>query len=84
MQVLSQLSYNPTDSVGPLVSADIGRHPARLVTGLLDGRVPRSSFAGFHRPGSLENEVFARTGSRVNASHRDYHRARMPSMWTEA
>ena len=61
MQVLSQLSYNPTDSVGPLVGADIGRHPARLVTGLLDGRVPRSSFAGFHRPGSLVNEVVART-----------------------
>ena len=27
MQVLSQLSYNPT--VGPLIGEDIGRHPGR-------------------------------------------------------
>lgn len=35
MQVLSQLSYNPT--VGPLVWRGIGRHPAGLVARLLDG-----------------------------------------------
>ena len=37
MQVLSQLSYNPTDSVGPLVGAAIGRHPAGLAARQLDG-----------------------------------------------
>ena len=57
MQVLSQLSYNPTDSVGPLVGAAIGRHPARLVTRLLDGRVPRSSNAGLHRSRLAVNEA---------------------------
>jgi hypothetical protein len=37
MQVLSQLSYNPTVFVGPLVGADIGRHPAGLIARRLGG-----------------------------------------------
>ena len=37
MQVLSQLSYSPTVRIGPLVGADIGRHPAGLVARLLGG-----------------------------------------------
>ena len=48
MQVLSQLSYNPTDSsvhsFGPISEAGPAQSPE-----LLDGRVPHSSFAGFHR-----------------------------------
>jgi hypothetical protein len=57
MQVLSQLSYNPTDSVGPLVGAvsvatRLGSSPG-CSTG--EFRAPR--FTGFHRPGSLVNEV---------------------------
>jgi hypothetical protein len=48
MQVLSQLSYNPTDFVGPLVGPISEAGPAQSPE-LLDGRVPRSSFAGFHR-----------------------------------
>ena len=51
MQVLSQLSYNPT--VGPLIGADIGRHPGP-VSRLLGGRVPRTPAAGLHHPGSLD------------------------------
>jgi hypothetical protein len=30
MQVLSQLSYNPTDLVGPLVWPDIGGRPGSV------------------------------------------------------
>ena len=57
MQVLSQLSYNPTDSVGPLVSAvsvatRLGSSPG-CSTG--EFRAPR--FTGFHCPGSLVNEA---------------------------
>jgi hypothetical protein len=49
MQVLSQLSYNPT--VGPLIGVISDAAPAFR---LLDGRVPRPSVAGSHHPGSLE------------------------------
>lgn len=48
MQVLSQLSYNPT--VGPLSGVISDAAPALR---LLGGRVPRSSVAGLHHPGSL-------------------------------
>ena len=48
MQVLSQLSYNPT--IGPLIGVISDAAPALR---LLVGRVPRPSVAGFHHPGSL-------------------------------
>ena len=50
MQVLSQLSYNPT--IGPLIGAAIGRHPGRCCR-LLGGRVRCPAIAGLHHPGSL-------------------------------
>ncbi len=57
MQVLSQLSYNPTDSVGPLVGAvSVATRPGSS-PGCSTGefRAPRS--AGSHHPGSLVNEA---------------------------
>ena len=63
MQVLSQLSYNPT--IGPLVGAAIGRHPGRCCR-LLGGRVRVPAIAGLHHPGSLRIEADAYC-SRVNA-----------------
>lgn len=53
MQVLSQLSYNPT--IGPLIGADIEapRRPGSSPW-LLGRRVPRLPIAGSHRPGSLQ------------------------------
>jgi hypothetical protein len=53
MQVLSQLSYNPT--IGPLIGAAIGRHPGRCYR-LLGGRVRVPVIAGLHHPGSLQIE----------------------------
>jgi hypothetical protein len=50
MQVLSQLSYNPT--VGPLVGALSGAIRP-VFTGCSSGEFRASSAAGFHRPGSL-------------------------------
>jgi hypothetical protein len=50
MQVLSQLSYNPT--IGPLIGTVSGA--TRPVSRLLDGRVRRSPIAGLHHPGSLQ------------------------------
>jgi hypothetical protein len=63
MQVLSQLSYNPT--IGPLIGAAIGRHPGRCKR-LLGGRVRVPVIAGLHHPGSLRIEADAYC-SRVNA-----------------
>ena len=63
MQVLSQLSYNPT--IGPLIGAAIGRHPGRCCR-LLGGRVRVPATAGLHHPGSLRIEADAYC-SRVNA-----------------
>ena len=56
MQVLSQLSYNPT--IGPLIGAAIGRHPGRCKR-LLSGRVRVPMIAGLHHPGSLRIEADA-------------------------
>ena len=63
MQVLSQLSYNPT--IGPLIGAAIGRHPGRY-SRLLGGRVRVPAIAGLHHPGSLRIAADAYC-SRVNA-----------------
>ena len=63
MQVLSQLSYNPT--IGPLVGVVSDAGPA-VSRRLLGGRVRRSRFAGLHHPGSLQVEGSAYC-SRVNA-----------------
>ena len=68
MQVLSQLSYNPT--IGPLIGAAIGRHPGRFWR-LLGGRVRGPAIAGLHHPGSLRIEADAYC-SRVNAFGREY------------
>ena len=68
MQVLSQLSYNPT--IGPLIGAAIGRHPGRCCR-LLGGRVRCPAIAGLHHPGSLQIEADAYC-SRVNAFGREY------------
>ena len=68
MQVLSQLSYNPT--IGPLIGAAIGRHPGR-VTGCSAGEFGTLSTAGLHHPGSLWIEADAYC-SRVIAFGREY------------
>ena len=68
MQVLSQLSYNPT--IGPLIGADIGRHPGR-VSGCSAGEFGASAIAGLHHPGSLRIEAGAYC-SRVNAFGAEY------------
>ena len=63
MQVLSQLSYNPT--VGPLVGAlSVASRPA--LTGCSAGEFRAAVAAGFHRPGSLSGEECAYC-SRVTA-----------------
>ena len=54
MQVLSQLSYNPT-SIGPLAGVLSDACPAAFVR-LLGGRVRRLHVAGLHHPGSLQIE----------------------------
>ena len=68
MQVLSQLSYNPT--IGPLIGAIPDARPVRF--GLTARRASSaSSIAGSHQPGSLVIETFAYC-SRVNAFGRVY------------
>jgi hypothetical protein len=66
--VLSQLSYNPT--IGPLIGADIGRHPGR-VTGCSAGEIEAPPIAGLHHPGSLRIVADA-CCSRVIAFGREY------------
>jgi hypothetical protein len=68
MQVLSQLSYNPT--VGPLIGADIVA-PCRPGSspGCSAGEFRVLVVAGFHRPGSLSTMGSAYC-SRVIASGR--------------
>ncbi len=57
MQVLSQLSYNPTDSVGPLVGAlSVATRPGSSPD-CSTGEFRASRATGFHHPGSLVNEV---------------------------
>ena len=69
MQVLSQLSYNPT--IGPLIGVDIGRHPGRLTAARRASSGP--AIAGLHHPGSLRIEADAYC-SRVNAFGAEYIR----------
>ena len=70
MQVLSQLSYNPT--VGPLVGALSGAiRPA--LTGCSTGEFRVSAAAGFHHPGSLEAR-HTRTAPASRRSSGEYRR----------
>jgi hypothetical protein len=68
MQVLSQLSYNPT--IGPLIGAALGRHPGRF-GGCSAGEFGVPAIAGLHLPGSLRIEADAYC-SRVNAFGPEY------------
>jgi hypothetical protein len=65
MQVLSQLSYNPT--VGPLIGAAIGRHPGRTRRPAARQVSSASSCAGLHHPGSLSASEGSAYCSRVIA-----------------
>jgi hypothetical protein len=52
MQVLSQLSYNPT--IGPLIGAAIGRHSGRVLGPAARRASSTLPIAGLHHPGSLQ------------------------------
>ncbi len=80
MQVLSQLSYNPTDSVGPLVGAvSVATRPG-LSPDCSTGEFHAPRFTGFHHPGSLVNEAWRVLLPRHRIDFEDSTGVRSPSI----